>query len=241
MLGITEAASAGEPFAQASLRRAATTRRRGGTPAAVRCLPGGCAGPRSCWDGAASGVWPGRQARQYPAERRRGSAPRGLRDRLGPSAGAQAARAAGEHRGHVWLRGPRADRPHESVRRCPQRPVCARCHAVRSLECSRTPTRRGNWQMVPAGTPMNTVVHEERELREIVDLVPHHIAVAAPDGTLILGNRVMLDYYGLTTDDLRDATAEGLARLMHPDDGAPFLATWEHGFASTVHWETETR
>src|SRR5262245_49703645 len=111
----------------------------------------------------------------------------------------------------------------------------------RSPGRSRTPTSRGNKQMVPAGTPMNTVIHEERELREIVDLVPHHIAVAAPDGTLILGNRVMLDYYGLTTDDLRDATAEGLARLMHPDDGAPFLATWEHGFASTVPWETETR
>ena len=87
----------------------------------------------------------------------------------------------------------------------------------------------------------NTVVREERELREIVDLVPHHIAVAAPDGTLILGNRVMLDYYGLTTDDLRDAAVEGLARLMHPDDRAPFLATWERGFASTVPWETETR
>ena len=87
----------------------------------------------------------------------------------------------------------------------------------------------------------NTVVREERELREIVDLVPHHIAVAAPDGTLILGNRVMLDYYGLTTVDLRDAAVEGLARLMHPDDRAPFLATWERGFASTVPWETETR
>ncbi len=42
---------------------------------------------------------------------------------------------------------------------------------------------------------------QERELREIVDLVPHHIAVATPDGTLVYGNHVFLDYYGLTNED----------------------------------------
>ena len=83
---------------------------------------------------------------------------------------------------------------------------------------------------------------QERELREIVDVVPHHIAVATPDGTRIYGNRVMLDYYGLTREDVQDAEIEALVRhFMHPDDAEPFLASWERGFAGTAPWETESR
>src|SRR5262249_54755790 len=86
------------------------------------------------------------------------------------------------------------------------------------------------------------VRQQERELREIVDGVPHHIAVATPDGTRIYGNHVMLDYYGLTPEDVQDAEIAGLTRhFMHPDDVEPFLARWERGFAGTIAWETEAR
>jgi formate hydrogenlyase transcriptional activator len=86
------------------------------------------------------------------------------------------------------------------------------------------------------------VREQERELREIPDLVPHHILVAAPDGTVLHGNRIMLDYYGLTTDDVQDAVAPRLARqLMHRDDITSFMAVWERGFAGSVPWEAEAR
>src|SRR5262249_47385575 len=49
-----------------------------------------------------------------------------------------------------------------------------------------------------------TFSQHERELRVIVDLIPHHIAVAAPDGARIYANRVMLDYYGFTTGDVQE-------------------------------------
>ena len=82
----------------------------------------------------------------------------------------------------------------------------------------------------------------ERNVRLMVDLVPHHIAVAAPDGKHIYGNHVMLDYYGLTPEDVQDSDTETLARhFIHPEDVEPFLATWGRGFAGAVSWETEAR
>jgi PAS domain S-box-containing protein len=83
---------------------------------------------------------------------------------------------------------------------------------------------------------------QERELREIVDLVPHHIAVATPDGTLVYGNHVFLDYYGLTNEDLQDSETAVLARrFTHPDDIEPFLVAWQRGSAGIAPWETEAR
>src|SRR5262244_1837541 len=86
------------------------------------------------------------------------------------------------------------------------------------------------------------VSQRERELRETLDLVPHHIAVATPDGTRIYGNHVMLDYYGLTIEDVQDSGTEELVRrFMHSDDIETFWAAWERGFAGTASWETEAR
>ncbi len=86
------------------------------------------------------------------------------------------------------------------------------------------------------------VSRQERELREILDLVPHHIAVAASDGSLVYGNHFMLDYYGLTNQDFQDSeTAELARRFTHPDDIEPFLAAWRDGSAGTAPWETEVR
>src|SRR5437870_10707746 len=86
------------------------------------------------------------------------------------------------------------------------------------------------------------VSRQEGELREIVDLVPHHIAVATPDGTLVYGNHVFLDYYGLTNEDLQDSeTAELARRFTHPDDIEPFLAAWQRGSGGTGPWGPEVR
>ncbi len=83
---------------------------------------------------------------------------------------------------------------------------------------------------------------QERELRGIVDLVPHHIAVAASDGSLLYGNRVMLEYYGLIDEDFQVAQTENLARrFTHPDDTERFLAAWQRGSTGTAPWDTAAR
>src|SRR5262245_53658817 len=83
------------------------------------------------------------------------------------------------------------------------------------------------------------VCQRERELRQIVDLVPHHIAVVTPDGTgLLYGNEVMLDYYGVA---LEGVTGTLIRRFVHLDDVDSFSATWARGFAGTAAWETEAR
>src|SRR5262249_19692993 len=53
---------------------------------------------------------------------------------------------------------------------------------------------------------------------------------------------VMLDYYGLTIEDVQDSGTEELVRrFMHSDDIEAFWAAWERGFADTASWETEAR
>lgn len=71
---------------------------------------------------------------------------------------------------------------------------------------------------------------DERELRRITDAIPQAIGVLAPDGTVLYANQVVLDYTGLTLEDLK--TEDFRIRLFHPDDldkrqnaidhGAPF-------------------
>jgi formate hydrogenlyase transcriptional activator len=78
----------------------------------------------------------------------------------------------------------------------------------------------------------------ERELRQIVELIPHHVAVVMPDGTGLYGNEVMIDYYGLT---LEDVTGPVIRRFAHPDDVDAFTAAWERGFTEAAAWETEAR
>ena len=61
---------------------------------------------------------------------------------------------------------------------------------------------------------------QERELRQIVDLIPHHVVVVTPDGTGLYGNQVMLDYYGLTLEDvtgpvIRQFRTPGRRRCVH--------------------------
>jgi formate hydrogenlyase transcriptional activator len=79
---------------------------------------------------------------------------------------------------------------------------------------------------------------QERQVRQIVDLVPHHIAVVAPDGTGLYGNQIMLDYYGLKLEEI---TGLVIQRFAHPDDVDTFIRTWQRGLSGTAAWETEAR
>jgi PAS domain S-box-containing protein len=57
---------------------------------------------------------------------------------------------------------------------------------------------------------------EERELRRITDAIPQTIVVQGPDGSPIYANQAVLDYTGLTMEDV--ITSDFRARIFHPED-----------------------
>jgi formate hydrogenlyase transcriptional activator len=57
---------------------------------------------------------------------------------------------------------------------------------------------------------------EERELRRITDAIPATIVVQGPDGSLIYANQAVLDYTGLTMEDV--ITSDFRERIFHPED-----------------------
>ena len=80
----------------------------------------------------------------------------------------------------------------------------------------------GNLEFVGAVTDVTAaklageqIRQSERELRQILDLVPQHIAVLEPDGTRLFLNQAGLDYHGLTLEEWRTFS---LQRIFHPDD-----------------------
>jgi formate hydrogenlyase transcriptional activator len=54
------------------------------------------------------------------------------------------------------------------------------------------------------------------DLQQIVDVIPQMITVLAPDGTIIYANQAVLDYTGLTIDDVMKSDFR--ARVFHPED-----------------------
>jgi formate hydrogenlyase transcriptional activator len=57
---------------------------------------------------------------------------------------------------------------------------------------------------------------DERELRRITDAIPQAISVLAPDGSTLHANEFVLDYTGLSLEDVK--ADDFRARLFHPDD-----------------------
>ena len=57
---------------------------------------------------------------------------------------------------------------------------------------------------------------DEQELRRITDAIDQRIAVHGPDGKILYANRFMLEYSGLSLEDIM--ADDFRARLIHPDD-----------------------
>lgn len=76
----------------------------------------------------------------------------------------------------------------------------------------------------------------ERELSQLVDMVPSHVWRLAPDGEPIFFNKRMVDFLGL---DVVDTIKPGMSRMtamieagVHPDDRAAFSDTLRHCLAT---------
>lgn len=80
---------------------------------------------------------------------------------------------------------------------------------------------------------------DEKELRRITDAIPQAIGVLAPDGTALHANQVVLDYTGLTVEDLK--TDDFRKRLFHPDDLERVRETRRHALEYGDPFELELR
>jgi len=83
-----------------------------------------------------------------------------------------------------------------------------------------------------------TVRKSERELRTLIDVMPAYVGTALPDGTADFLSQSWLDYTGQTREE---AMGWGWAGVLHPDDAARVLATWQAVFTSGIPVEHEFR
>ena len=80
---------------------------------------------------------------------------------------------------------------------------------------------------------------DERELRRITDAIPQAISVLAPDGTILYANEVVLDYTGLSLEDVK--ADDFRARLFHPDDLERFRDERKQALSRGEPFEAELR
>jgi len=76
----------------------------------------------------------------------------------------------------------------------------------------------------------------ERELSQLVDIVPVHIRRLTPEGEPIFFNKRLTDFFGLGVADLgmlgSSRMAAAITDLVHPDDSANLLETVRHSVAT---------
>jgi formate hydrogenlyase transcriptional activator len=80
---------------------------------------------------------------------------------------------------------------------------------------------------------------DERELRRITDAIDQRIAVHEPDGKILYANRVMLEYSGLSLEDVM--ADDFRARLVHPDDLKRSRVERQQGLERGTPFELELR
>jgi formate hydrogenlyase transcriptional activator len=80
---------------------------------------------------------------------------------------------------------------------------------------------------------------EKEELGRIVDLVQQSIVVLSPDGKVIYANRAVLQYTGLTLDEV--CADDSRDRVFHPDDIQRLLEERQRALSGTVPFENEQR
>src|SRR5437773_3266195 len=80
---------------------------------------------------------------------------------------------------------------------------------------------------------------DERDLRRTTDAIPHTIVIQDPDGTPVYANQAVLDYTGLTMDDV--ITSDFRARIFHPEDLESLREERRAALARGLPFEIEQR
>jgi len=77
------------------------------------------------------------------------------------------------------------------------------------------------------------------DLQQIVDVIPQTITVLAPDGTITYANQAVLDYTGLTIDDVMKSDFRD--RVFHPGDVERLRDERQQALARCEPFENEQR
>jgi formate hydrogenlyase transcriptional activator len=83
------------------------------------------------------------------------------------------------------------------------------------------------------------LLEDERELRRITDAIPQTIVVLDPDGHPLYANQAMLEYIGLTMQDV--VASDFRARTFHPEDVERVREERKAGLARGLPFEIEQR
>jgi formate hydrogenlyase transcriptional activator len=81
--------------------------------------------------------------------------------------------------------------------------------------------------------------HHEQELRRIIDAIPQAIVVLGPEGRNLYANQAVLEYTGLTLDEVM--AADFRARVFHPDDVARLHDERQEALARGLPFANEQR
>src|SRR6266849_6294608 len=84
-----------------------------------------------------------------------------------------------------------------------------------------------------------TIREQEAELRQILELMPQHIGVLAPDGAPLYSNHTALDYFGIRMEEW--IAQETRLALVHPDDREHFQSERTKRFLEGAPHEFEAR
>jgi len=87
----------------------------------------------------------------------------------------------------------------------------------------------------------NKLRQGERELRQLIDLLPQCVVVLDNKGSLLQANKTMLDYYGRTLEQLRAAGPDRHRRDLHPDDVERVLSERSAGLSRGLPFGSEKR
>ena len=90
-----------------------------------------------------------------------------------------------------------------------------------------------------AGTDIEDRRQAEQELRQLVDAVPQHMAIIAPDGRLIYGNKVALDFHGYSLEQFLDENSR--KNKIDPRDLTVYQEVRQRGLAHGLPFKTEVR
>ena len=82
------------------------------------------------------------------------------------------------------------------------------------------------------------IAQTEDELRAIIDNAPVFLWSDLPDGYCDFLNQRWLTYFNLS---LQEAQGAGWATLLHPDDAAHHLESWQKSVSTGIPFETEAR
>jgi len=88
----------------------------------------------------------------------------------------------------------------------------------------------------------NKRLQDERELRQLIDVLPQHVLVLDADGSVIQANQTMLDYRGVTSEEMKSGPPGlGLRSGIHPDDVKRASANRKAGMSKGKPFELELR